>query len=131
MAQGDGGIRISDAERNEALSALSVHLSTGRLDVVEYEERRGVAAAPRTRVDLETLFQDLPAPHPDLSLATKPPNLAQETGQPVSGSSGTALVETPASIARDVVAVVALFLGLPGAILLTIFLGMWWVFLPV
>ncbi|ALG08994.1 DUF1707 SHOCT-like domain-containing protein [Kibdelosporangium phytohabitans] len=88
MAQGDGGIRISDAERDEAVSALGAHMSTGRIDVSEYEERCGLAAAARTRADLETLFRDLPAPHPDLSSATPPVDLVRRTGQLVSRPAG-------------------------------------------
>ncbi|MPZ84893.1 MAG: DUF1707 domain-containing protein [Actinophytocola sp.] len=59
----DGGIRISYAERDEAVSTLGVHLSTGRLEMDEYEERCGRAAVARTRGELEALFTDLPAPH--------------------------------------------------------------------
>ena len=68
MAQAD--IRTSNAERDEAVHALGVHLSTGRLELDEYEERCTRATAARTRGDLEALFTDLPAPHPDLSSAT-------------------------------------------------------------
>ncbi|ONI89872.1 hypothetical protein ALI144C_04065 [Actinosynnema sp. ALI-1.44] len=41
------------------------------------------------------------------------------------------MAETPTTAAMDAIAGVAFILGIPGAILLTIFLGMWWVFLPV
>lgn len=130
MAQAD--IRTSNAERDEAVSALGVHLSTGRLELDEYEERCTRATAARTRGDLEALFTDLPAPHPDLSSAT-PVQLVQRTGQLVGPPrrSGKDLVETPASKALEVVAGMAFLLGIPAAILLTIFLGQWWVFIPV
>lgn len=131
MAQAD--IRTSNAERDEAVSALGVHLSTGRLEMDEYEERCGRAAVARTRGELEELFTDLPAPHPDLSSAT-PVQLVQKAGQlvgPPRPGKGKDLVETPASKALEVVAGMAFIVGLPAAILLTIFLGQWWVFIPV
>lgn len=131
----DGGIRISHAERDEAVSTLGVHLSTGRLEMDEYEERFGRAVGARTRGELEALFADLPAPHPDLSSASRPANLVQKTGKLVSNPTGatrsTELVATNTSSAFEVVAGLSLILGIPGAILLTIFLGMWWVFIPV
>ncbi|MFC4859334.1 DUF1707 SHOCT-like domain-containing protein [Actinophytocola glycyrrhizae] len=130
MAQAE--IRTSAAERDEAVAALGVHLSNGRLDIDEYEERCGRATTARTCGDLEVLFTDLPAPHPDLSSAT-PVQLVQKTGQLVGPPRrrGKDLVETPASRALEVVAGMAFLVGLPAAILLTIFLGQWWVFIPV
>lgn len=133
MGKGNGDIRISYAERDEAVSTLGVHLSTGRLELSEYEERCGQATAARTRGELEALFTDLPAPHPDLSSATRPStNLVQKTGQLVTPKKKSAeLTATPASAAFEVIAGLSLIFGMPGAILLTIFLGMWWVFIPV
>ncbi len=129
---GQADIRTSNTERDEAVTALGVHLSTGRLELDEYEERCGRAAAARTRGDLEELFTDLPAPHPDLSSAT-PVQLVQRTGQLVGPprKRDADLVETPASKAFEVVAGIAFIVGIPAAILLTIFLGQWWVFIPV
>lgn len=135
MGKGNGDIRISYVERDEAVSTLGVHLSTGRLELSEYEERCGQAVAARTRGELEVLFTDLPAPHPDLSSATRPANLVKKTGQLVSNPTGVKKsierVETRASAAFEVVAGMMFIFGMPGAILLTIFLGMWWVFIPV
>lgn len=131
---GDADIRISNAERDEAIATLGLHMSTGRLDLDEYEERCGRAVTARTRGELEALFADLPAPHPDLSSARPPAQLVQKAGQLVSnprgGKSGE-LAETPASSALEVVAGLSLLLGIPGAILLTVFAGLWWVFIPV
>jgi hypothetical protein len=131
----DADIRISNAERDEAISILGTHLSTGRLELDEYEERCGTAVAARTRGELEVLFTDLPAPHPDLSSATPPAQLMQKAGQLVRNPSGAKrsaeLVETPASKTLEVVAGMSLILGVPAAILLTVFLGLWWVFIPV
>lgn len=130
---GETNIRVSSAERDSAMAALAEHLSTGRLDLVEYQERCGVAAAAQTRGELEPLFDDLPAPHPDLSSASRPGQLIQRTGQLVTNPTNRPndRVETRASSAFEVVAGLSLAFGIPGAILLTIFLGAWWVFIPV
>lgn len=57
-------IRLSDAERQEALDALSEHVRTGRLDVDEFGDRSARATAARKRSELEPLFADLPTPRP-------------------------------------------------------------------
>ena len=128
----DADIRISNTERDEAVETLGVHLSTGRLELSEFEERCGRAAQARTRGELEVLFTDLPAPHPDLSSATPPAPLMQKAGRLVTQPRGKkGLVETPGSKALEAVAGLAFVFGIPAAILLTIFAGAWWVFIPV
>src|SRR6476469_1286907 len=132
MATAD--IRVSNEERDAAVTTLGVHLSTGRLELSEYEERCGQAAVARTRGELEALFTDLPAPHPDLSSASPPAQLIQKAGQLVSPpmrGRKTELVEAPESKAMEMVAGLAFGIGIPSAILLTVFLGLWWVFIPV
>ncbi|HVW41412.1 MAG TPA: DUF1707 domain-containing protein [Amycolatopsis sp.] len=57
-------VRIGDADREQALSALGEHLSAGRLDVDEYGERSARVTAARTRRELTEVFTDLPEPHP-------------------------------------------------------------------
>ncbi|NIH85500.1 DUF1707 SHOCT-like domain-containing protein [Amycolatopsis granulosa] len=57
-------LRLSDAERTEAMDALSEHVRTGRLDIDEFGIRSAKVAAARTRGDLAPLFTDLPAPRP-------------------------------------------------------------------
>jgi hypothetical protein len=59
-------LRIGTAERNAALRALDEHLAAGRLQVEEYGERSALAANAATAPELAALFDDLPAPHPDL-----------------------------------------------------------------
>jgi hypothetical protein len=131
---GDADIRISNAERNESVETLGTHLSTGRLELSEFDERCAMATAARTRGELEALFADLPAPHPDLSSALPPPPLIQKAGRLVTnptGSKKSEPVETPASKALEALAGVAFVLGIPAAIVLTIVAGMWWLFIPV
>lgn len=53
-------VRVGDPERSEALDRLGEHFANGYLDVNEFEERTGRAAAARTRADLSALFGDLP-----------------------------------------------------------------------
>jgi hypothetical protein len=57
-------LRVGDAERYQAATALGEHFATGRLDQAEYDARVGAAYAARTRADLRALFTDLPEPAP-------------------------------------------------------------------
>jgi hypothetical protein len=114
-------IRISSAERAEALSALDVHHASGRLPRTEYELRRRLAAEARVRPQLEALFEDLPAPHPDLSAAVapyRPPRVHPEWPGGRTATRGTRVL--------DVVGVLSLLLGLPAAIVATAVAGLWW-----
>jgi hypothetical protein len=122
---GDAAIRISYVERDEAVSTLGAHLSTGRLELDEYEERCGKAVAARTRGDIEELFTDLPAPHPDLSSATPPAQLTRKAGQPVRNPRAG---KTRASDAFGAAAGLTFFLGVPWAIVN--FHGGWGLFIP-
>jgi hypothetical protein len=64
---GRPGLRVGHDERSAALKALDTHFEAGRLDVTEYGERSGVAGTATYRHELEALFIDLPAPHPQFS----------------------------------------------------------------
>ena len=55
-----GGIRVSDADRDQAIAELSEHFQAGRLTQEEFEERSGRALEARTGDDLAALFTDLP-----------------------------------------------------------------------
>lgn len=57
-------LRVGDAERYQAATALGEHFATGRLDQEEYDLRVRDAYAARTGTDLERLFADLPEPAP-------------------------------------------------------------------
>ena len=54
-------VRASDAERDEALTALAAHYADGRLDQLEFNRRADAALAAVTRDQLRGLFTDLPA----------------------------------------------------------------------
>jgi hypothetical protein len=57
-------LRVGDAERQQAVTALGEHFAAGRLDQQEFDTRIQAAYAARTRVDLRDLFGDLPEPAP-------------------------------------------------------------------
>ncbi|MFJ9369207.1 DUF1707 domain-containing protein [Nocardia sp. NPDC101769] len=54
------GTRASDAERAQIADILGRHLSDGRLDMAEYNERLTRVYATATREDLQLVLQDLP-----------------------------------------------------------------------
>lgn len=80
-------IRISDAERESALSALGEHMSAGRLDVNEYGDRSAEIAIAKTRRDLLALFADLPEPRPQFDMPPTPAGPAGPTQRPVAAES--------------------------------------------
>jgi len=55
-------IRVSDAERDQAVAELGEHFQAGRLTQEEFDERSGRALQARTGRDLTALFTDLPRP---------------------------------------------------------------------
>src|SRR3954466_8119673 len=54
-------LRIGDAEREAAVSALGDHYAAGRITREELDDRTSVAYAARTEAELWPLFADLPA----------------------------------------------------------------------
>ena len=55
-------VRIGTAEREQALSNLSQHLSDGRVALPEFDERSAVVSSAVTRGELDSVFTDLPTP---------------------------------------------------------------------
>ena len=55
-----GDLRVSDADRDRALGALSEHFQAGRLTLEEFDERSGQALRAKTARELTELFTDLP-----------------------------------------------------------------------
>ena len=60
-------MRVSDADREAATTALGEHMSTGRLTIDEYGDRAARVSTAKTRRDVLELFDDLPRPWPDFS----------------------------------------------------------------
>ena len=58
-----GDVRLSDAERDQAVAELSEHFQAGRLTQDEFDDRSGRALTARTGADLNGLFTDLPPRH--------------------------------------------------------------------
>jgi hypothetical protein len=59
-------LRISDQNRESALTALGEHMTAGRIDINEYGERSAKITAAKTRGEVAEVFVDLPEPHPQL-----------------------------------------------------------------
>ena len=55
-----GDLRVSDADRDRAVSDLSEHFQAGRLTLEEFDERSGQALHAKTARELAGLFADLP-----------------------------------------------------------------------
>lgn len=55
-------MRVSDAERDQAVAELGEHFQAGRLTQEEFDDRSGRALQARTGRDLAALFSDLPRP---------------------------------------------------------------------
>jgi hypothetical protein len=64
-------MRLSDAERQDAMDVLSEHVSTGRLDIDEFGTRSAKISAAKTVSELAPLFEDLPSPRP-MALVARP-----------------------------------------------------------
>lgn len=58
---GNHHVRLSDTERNAAMSQLGKAMSEGRLTIEEYDSRVRSVAAAEVRGDVNGLFQDLPS----------------------------------------------------------------------
>jgi hypothetical protein len=75
-----GDIRVSDAERDRALSELSEALQAGRITAEEFDERSGQALGARTGKELAAPLADLPL---NRSFATlEPPTREPATREP-------------------------------------------------
>ena len=104
-----GAIRVSDAERDQAVAELSEHFQAGRLTADEFEDRTGRTLQARTAADLASLFTDLPRQHPAAPAASAP------------GGAGPHLLARPLVAPIAIVAIVvlaAIISGHPGLIAL-------------
>lgn len=64
-------VRISDADRDEAVEALTQHRVAGRLDEDSFMQRVEKALAAQEETQLRALFADLPAPWPDVAVRSR------------------------------------------------------------
>jgi hypothetical protein len=65
-------LRVSDADREAAISELGEHFQAGRLDPAEFEDRTGRALRARIGSDLDELLADLPR-RPQAPARPQPP----------------------------------------------------------
>nr|WP_221472457.1 DUF1707 domain-containing protein [Amycolatopsis umgeniensis] len=77
-------MRISDQDRESALTALGEHMTVGRIDIDEFGERSAKITAAKTRGELSEVFLDLPEPHP---LFDAPKTAVSEPSSPLAGIS--------------------------------------------
>ena len=59
-------LRVGDPERERAIALLGEHLTAGRLDIGEYDQRCFALAGARFASEITAAFDDLPAPHPEV-----------------------------------------------------------------
>ena len=65
-------LRVSDADRDAAITELGEHFQAGRLDPAELEDRTGRALRARIGSDLDELLADLPR-RPQAPARPQPP----------------------------------------------------------
>jgi hypothetical protein len=121
-------IRISDVDREAAVTALGEHYASGRLSKDEYDERATSAYAAKTAASLRPLFADLPAPHPPVlgrPAGRRPDRATYQTPQPQVGPRRRSWhAGLPMLPVLFVVAGIALVAGAPW--LLAILVGVLW-----
>lgn len=71
--------RLSDADRDTAVTALRQHYEAGRLSDDEFADRSSKALAARVASEVDALFTDLPDPHPLFGAAAPSPWAAPGT----------------------------------------------------
>ena len=109
-----GAIRVSDAERDQAVAELSEHYQAGRLTLEEFDDRSSQALRAKTGSDLGALFTDLPKGAAPSVLAPAGSTVADVPAGPVRQRSGgpfTARTIIACVIAVTIVANVAGGLG--------------------
>lgn len=112
-------LRLSDAERQDALDVLSEHVSTGRLDLDEYADRSAKVTTARTRGDLGELFADLPEPLPEA--------LKASSSTPVMASHGPLDARPPRTVGTWLASSAVPIAAVLGVVLLLTGRGFWWV----
>ena len=75
-------VRIGDAERDQAVSALGEHFVAGRLTQDEFDERSDAVTQARYADDLAPLFADLPGPSVQQPVAAQLRSQGRRPGPP-------------------------------------------------
>lgn len=116
-------MRIGDADRETALTALGEHMSAGRIDLDEYGDRSAKVTAAKTRGELDELFADLPEPRPVFGVAPK-----STTVEPPKPRGEPAYTDRPLSQRIAAGMLPLFFVG--GVVLFFTVGGWWWFALP-
>lgn len=124
-----GELRIGDPERNDAISALSTHLTQGRLDSTEYDERVARVMQAKTATQISANFLDLPEPRPSLPGDAVVRRSAAAVAVPQSTAPATSQTTVDRRSTPQRIAAVAI--GASGILSVVLFftLGTWLVFL--
>jgi hypothetical protein len=102
------GQPVTPAQRDAAIAALVVHREAGRLSSTEFENRQVLADSAQVWADLDRLFVDLPAPHPQ---RPQPPDQPQPVYPAPAGSGGARGIDwgTRLVAAMPILAVILFF----------------------
>jgi hypothetical protein len=119
MAPSDGNVRIGTSEREEAVRALAEHMTQGRLDVSEYDQRVALANAAKTRAELAVIFEDLPEPNPMRAIPKPVPVPVQAT-----------VIEKDKSGNAKAIIIGFVIFSVAAIITVTALLGEWWALIP-
>jgi hypothetical protein len=122
MAPSDGNVRIGTSEREDAIRALAEHMTAGRLEVSEYDQRCALAAAAKTRAELAAIFDDLPEPNPMR-------DVARTAAAPITVPEPAPLVEKERNNTKAIVIGFVVF-SFAAIITVTAILGEWWALVP-
>ncbi len=107
---------MSDAEREQATTALGEHYAQGRLTTEEHSERLDRIWAAKTRSELHPIFRDLPGP------AAPPPPAPRWSAPPVSSPRRRRRFPLPLVVLFGIVVTVVVLTNLP---LILIGLAVW------
>jgi hypothetical protein len=64
VTEDHGKLRISNADRDQAIAQLQAALDEGRIDLAEFDERAKTAYEAKTNAELDLIFDDLPGGRP-------------------------------------------------------------------
>lgn len=96
-------LRVGDPERERAIALLGEHLTAGRLDIDEYEQRCFALAGARFASEITAAFDDLPAPHPEVpSTSEQTERTSPSSGRLVTAFAALAMLFFLVVMARQV-----------------------------
>jgi hypothetical protein len=106
-----GNLRVSDADRDRAITELAGHFQAGRLTAEELDERSGRALAARTGNELAVLFADLPPDQAAAASAATGPGSVSRRWPPCGWTARVAA--TPLAIGFAIAAAIIILTGFP------------------